>query len=242
MVRCGCGTRRRAESRPCCGATRAGCPRWRGAETAAGWPAVGYDGTVRLWDAETGREQAVLRSHAGGVSSVAWSGDGRRLASAGGRGISIWDISADCVLAVIEFAGPAWLTRTSGGFCVFTDEERSIQLAADHPEQSGTTWYLPLAGLRNLIHRPDKVQAALAGDLSGDDLAVELARRGWGDGRPWDGQVHQMPATVSTPRARDVETARVEPPAALEASRFLPGRALTKRRTRPAARQSLSNC
>ena len=37
-----------------------------------------------------------------------------------------------------------------------------------------------------------------------------------------------MPATVSTPRARDVETARVEPPAASEASRFLPGRALTK--------------
>ena len=46
----------------------------------------------------------IAAGHAGGVSSVAWSGDGRRLASAAvGRGISIWDISADRVLAVIEF-------------------------------------------------------------------------------------------------------------------------------------------
>lgn len=213
--------------------------------TDCSWQGAALDrAVVTLWAAPGARElegagrglllapsscvAGIAAGHAGGVSSVAWSGNGRRLASAGGRGISIWDISADRVLAVIEFAGPAWLTRTSGGFCVVADEKRSIQLAANHPEQSATTWYLPLAGLRNLIHRPDKVQAALAGDLSGGDLAAELARRGWGDGRPWDGRVHQMPATVSTPRARDVETARVEPPAASEASRFLPGRALTK--------------
>jgi WD40 repeat protein len=41
-----------------------------------------HDGTVRIWDAGTGQEVLTLRGHAGAVQSVAFSPDGRLLASA----------------------------------------------------------------------------------------------------------------------------------------------------------------
>jgi WD40 repeat protein len=40
----------------------------------------GIDGTVRLWEASSGKELAVLEGHKGGVTSVCWSADGERLA------------------------------------------------------------------------------------------------------------------------------------------------------------------
>jgi WD40 repeat protein len=40
------------------------------------------DGTVKLWDAATGKEQLTLKGHAKGVNSVAFSPDGKILASA----------------------------------------------------------------------------------------------------------------------------------------------------------------
>jgi eukaryotic-like serine/threonine-protein kinase len=58
---------------------------------------TGWDQIVRLWDARTGRKVAMLRGHAGPVLGVAFSPDGRRLASCGGyRGkgeIKIWDVA-----------------------------------------------------------------------------------------------------------------------------------------------------
>jgi len=41
------------------------------------------DGTVRLWDTDTGRPLATLQGHTGGVRRVALSADGRLLASGG---------------------------------------------------------------------------------------------------------------------------------------------------------------
>src|ERR1700682_1829126 len=41
------------------------------------------DGTVRLWDCETGAAVHCLTGHSGGVISAAWSRDGELLASGG---------------------------------------------------------------------------------------------------------------------------------------------------------------
>jgi WD40 repeat protein len=41
------------------------------------------DQTVRVWDADTGQETLTFKGHTGGVPSVAFGPDGRRLASAG---------------------------------------------------------------------------------------------------------------------------------------------------------------
>ena len=47
-----------------------------------------------MWDAETGVALHVLRGHDGGVSSVAWSPDGRRLATASwDETARVWELS-----------------------------------------------------------------------------------------------------------------------------------------------------
>jgi WD40 repeat protein len=48
------------------------------------------DHTARLWDAATGKQEAVLE-HDGAVSAAAFSPDGRRLATASGKGVRLWD-------------------------------------------------------------------------------------------------------------------------------------------------------
>ena len=50
------------------------------------------DGTIRLWDAETGRLLRTLTGHAPWVLSVSFSSDGQTLASGGGDTVRLWDV------------------------------------------------------------------------------------------------------------------------------------------------------
>jgi WD40 repeat protein len=49
-----------------------------------------FEGTVRLWNAETGELKAVLVEYSNGVDAVAFSPDGKLLAS-GGINLKLWD-------------------------------------------------------------------------------------------------------------------------------------------------------
>ena len=48
---------------------------------------------IELWDVATGKEQATLKGHTGPVGSVAFSPDGKTLASVGYEEIKLWDVA-----------------------------------------------------------------------------------------------------------------------------------------------------
>jgi hypothetical protein len=65
-----------------------------------------FDGTVRLWDAATGRPGLKLAGHTGVVYDVAFSPDGRQLASAGWDGtVRVWDAGTGRAVRVLPGNG-----------------------------------------------------------------------------------------------------------------------------------------
>ncbi len=193
---------------------------------------AGNDGTVRVWEAATGKEQSRLKGHANGVWAVAWHPDGTRLASTGEDGtVRVWRAAPVALLATFEAAGPATLCRTPGGFCLFDNTEpHRVHLALRRPE-SHTVLYAPLAGLRDILHRPDKIAAALSGDLRGDDLQTELTKHGYMAGEPWDGNAQRIAPRAAPGTLSGGVTA--PSPASEHHNPFIPGRALTDSGARP---------
>jgi WD40 repeat protein len=94
-----------------------------------------WDGTVRVWDAHSFQELAVLRGHKYRVTSVSYSSDGRRIAGASeNHSVRVWDAATGEQLEVIR--GDGELAAIADGAARFPwrllarDEETVIEDAA----------------------------------------------------------------------------------------------------------------
>jgi WD40 repeat protein len=65
---------------------------------------------VRLWEPSTGQEIRTFRGNKGQVTSVAFSPDGKRLASANGETVTLWDSSTG--QAVVDLGGHSGLVQS----------------------------------------------------------------------------------------------------------------------------------
>jgi len=75
---------------------------WRGPPMDGGWLPLPGDRTARIWDGDTGNELAVLRGHDDAVRGIAWSSDGRQLATASAdRTIRTWSAESGAEVIVV---------------------------------------------------------------------------------------------------------------------------------------------
>src|SRR5439155_1610595 len=96
------------------------------------------DGSVRVWDVDSGKEQSPLRGYSGWVQALAFSADGKTLALAGldAQVIHRWDVATATALPTgpghhgqiysIAFSPDARLVATAGGD--WHDDDRHIYL------------------------------------------------------------------------------------------------------------------
>lgn len=76
---------------------------------------AGEDGTIRLWEAATGREIRYFTGHTGKVHSVAISPDGRLLASGGADwSVKVWDVATGKETHLGKHSGPVFCVGFSG--------------------------------------------------------------------------------------------------------------------------------
>src|SRR4051812_29253289 len=59
--------------------------------------------TIRLWDVQTGKEQATLQGHTGHLYSVAYNRDGKTLAGGSSDGtIQLWEVAGPKNIATLK--------------------------------------------------------------------------------------------------------------------------------------------
>ncbi|MFM7238410.1 MAG: hypothetical protein ACKOZN_02245, partial [Cyanobium sp.] len=109
----------------------------------------GRDGTVRLWEAASGKQLALLEGHKGEVNSVGWSPDGQHLASGGDDGtVWLWEASSGKPLTVLSGHkgwvnslrlsqdGSVWGAGALGLVLLWRGDGRAVSSAGADPEAS----------------------------------------------------------------------------------------------------------
>ena len=84
------------------------------------------DGTVKVWDVESGSERATLAGHTGWVNAVAVTADGRLAVSGSGdRTVRIWDLERGACLAVFSAEHPVLSCAVAGDGATVVAGDRS---------------------------------------------------------------------------------------------------------------------
>jgi predicted NACHT family NTPase len=117
-----------------------------------------YDGTVKLWDADTGQVLQILQGHTYGVSHVAFSPDGKRLASAGvDHTVRLWETASGKEL--LSLRGHASLQGHAGDVWCVAFSPDGQRLASGSDDGTITLWESVRLSLETLRQRDLRKQA-----------------------------------------------------------------------------------
>jgi len=141
-----------------------------------------WDGTARVWDAETGRPIAVLQEH-GGLVSAAFSPDGRRVVTGswGDETARIWDAETGRLIVALEAherpVSRSVYSRVGVSSVAFSTDGRRVVAASQD-----TAWIWDAESGR--------IVALLQGNRGGIAALSPDGRRavttsGYGEGRIW---------------------------------------------------------
>jgi WD40 repeat protein len=166
-----------------------------------------YDGTVKLWDAVSGRELLTLRGHSKSVTDVAISSDTKILATAGDDAIiQLWDTTSGQQLLTLsnETGHVDRISRV-----VFSPDDKHI--SATRGDGTATIWdaadgrrlltlrHLPLAGQNT----PEIAVTDVAFSPNNKYLASAYSD---GTAQIWDAATGRNIATVSAPVETSVDS------------------------------------
>ncbi|CAJ0860681.1 putative serine/threonine-protein kinase PkwA [freshwater sediment metagenome] len=117
------------------------------------------DGTLKQFDAKSGRELRVLEGHAANVSAVVYSPDGRKIGSGSWDGTwRLWDSSGEPLSASFATADGEWVTITPEGFFDASSKGAEMLNVVRGMEVYSVDQLYPF------LYRPDLVREKLAGD------------------------------------------------------------------------------
>jgi len=145
-------------------------------------------GTVRLWDVGTGRVKAVIAAHEESVDGLAFSPDGRTLASGGGHlwsgDVKTWDIGTGRLLR--RMAGP------SEGINGVAFSPDGLQIAAGSYDNTVKLWDARTGRLERTLDGYDGWVEAVAFSPDGRWIAGGKDGRPSGEWKIWDAHTGRL--------------------------------------------------
>ena len=144
------------------------------------------DGTIRLWDVDSGLETATLEGHWGLVQSVSFSPDGT-LASGGYSTVRLWDVDSGQETATLGHRG--WVRSVS-----FSPDGRTLA--------SGGQGKVRLWDVETGVPRLSLGVWGIVNSVSFSPDGRILASKGWGTVRLWDVDSRQETANLESHTGR----------------------------------------